>query len=407
MPTRRSGRVPTRFRRSHRWPSSGTGSSRGTSWPSTPGCRGPTGGTAVELGLPHGSIMYPVGRQALLRPRRPPSGSPPRVACGSSPSTSRGAVGGCPSAPCSPPRPAIGTVEEDHPFASGAHVVLYRLKPVESVPAAPHRRSVSAAGLPAPRTRSRSNRLSGADAFLVGCDRRRPKILSRRRLMLRTAQQSLSCCRSSPRPASDRQETPTGGRMDLGRLSALAAELRRCSWWDDAAGPRRRRTHQRGAHRRPAGRRHPGRGAVAPRRPPRRRRPAVLRAPARRRPSSAGGSPPHAPAHLSVGIDRLADVRRSTLLVVAPDSAPAGLLQRVCDARRRGATILTLAGDDGAPGAGELTGLAHEAVLLPIRRMRSNSTSPGTSSAPPPRATAASAAASPLGARRSAQRIAS
>jgi hypothetical protein len=72
--------------------------------------------------------------------------------------------------------------------------------------------------------------------------------------------------------------------------------------------------------------------------------------------------PAAAPAHLSVGIDRLADTRRSTLLVVAPAAAPAGLLQRVSDARNRGATVLTLGGD-GVEG-GDLAGLAHDAVLL-------------------------------------------
>jgi hypothetical protein len=69
--------------------------------------------------------------------------------------------------------------------------------------------------------------------------------------------------------------------------------------------------------------------------------------------------PSGAPAHLAVGLDRLADARRSTLLVVAPETAPAGLLQRVSDARNRGATVLALGEDD------ELAGLAHEAVLLP------------------------------------------
>jgi hypothetical protein len=152
--------------------------------------------------------------------------------------------------------------------------------------------------------------------------------------------------------------------MDLGRLAALAAELRRCSWWDDARrlGGSVRSSAARTddllvvgtpdeepwhlvAHLADAGRLGAADGPA----------PTLVR----------WRVPAHAPAHLSVGIDRLADVRRSTLLVVAPDSAPAGLLQRVSDARRRGATILSLGGDDGMSGAGELAGLAHDAVLLP------------------------------------------
>lgn len=152
--------------------------------------------------------------------------------------------------------------------------------------------------------------------------------------------------------------------MDLGRLAALAAELRRCSWWDDARrlGGSVRSSAERTsdllvvgtpedepwhlvAHLADAARLGTGAAAV----------PTLVR----------WRVPPHAPAHLAVGIDRLADVRRSTLLVVAPEAAPAGLLQRVSDARGRGATILTLAGNDGTTGAGDLTGLAHDAVLLP------------------------------------------
>jgi hypothetical protein len=147
--------------------------------------------------------------------------------------------------------------------------------------------------------------------------------------------------------------------MELGRLAALASELRRCAWWDDARtlGRTARTSAERTsdllvvgtpddepwhlvAHLADASRLASG--------------PAVA-------PTLVRWRVPHgAPAHLSVGIDRLSDVRRSTLLVVAPDVAPAGLLQRVSDARNRGATVLTLAGGDGV-----LADLAHEAVLLP------------------------------------------
>jgi hypothetical protein len=146
--------------------------------------------------------------------------------------------------------------------------------------------------------------------------------------------------------------------MDLGRLAALKAELRRCGWWDSARqlGRATRTSSERTAdllvvgtpveepwhlvaHLADAARL---RGATMP-------EPTLVR----------WRVPAGAPAHLSVGLDRLADVRRSTLLVVAPDAAPAGLLQRVSDARNRGATVLAL-GEEG-----ELAALAHEAVLLP------------------------------------------
>ena len=71
--------------------------------------------------------------------------------------------------------------------------------------------------------------------------------------------------------------------------------------------------------------------------------------------------PEGAPAHLSVGLARLEAARRGeTLFVVAEDSAPVPLLERVNDARRVGATILAL--DEGDP---ELDALAHEALAVP------------------------------------------
>ena len=71
-----------------------------------------------------------------------------------------------------------------------------------------------------------------------------------------------------------------------------------------------------------------------------------------------------APAHLSVGVDRLrAATSAETLLVVSPQLAPAELLERVHDVRRAGATVFALDRDDP-----ELDGLAHES--LPV--------SPGT-----------------------------
>lgn len=146
--------------------------------------------------------------------------------------------------------------------------------------------------------------------------------------------------------------------MDFGRLTALAADLRRCVWWDDARNLGRvvRASSERTsdllvlgtpsdepwhlvAHLADATRLASGLTAA----------PTLLRW---RVPSAA-------PAHLSIGIERLAEVRRSTLLVVAPEAAPADLLEMISDARHRGATILTLAAD------GSLADLAHETVALP------------------------------------------
>ena len=74
-----------------------------------------------------------------------------------------------------------------------------------------------------------------------------------------------------------------------------------------------------------------------------------------------GRRPPEAPPHLSVGLARLEAARRGeTLFVVAEESAPVPLLERVNDARRVGATILAL--DGGRPRA---DALAHEALAVP------------------------------------------
>jgi hypothetical protein len=71
--------------------------------------------------------------------------------------------------------------------------------------------------------------------------------------------------------------------------------------------------------------------------------------------------PPDAPPHLSIGLARLEAARRGeTLFVVAEDTAPVPLLERVNDARKIGATILALDGEDP-----ELDALAHEALSVP------------------------------------------
>ncbi len=71
--------------------------------------------------------------------------------------------------------------------------------------------------------------------------------------------------------------------------------------------------------------------------------------------------PSDAPPHLRVGLDRLEAVGRGeTVFVVAPDAAPHRLLERVADARRVGATILSL--DEGDAELGEL---AHDRLVVP------------------------------------------
>ncbi|WP_351230472.1 hypothetical protein [Streptomyces sp. NPDC002133] len=66
------------------------------------------------------------------------------------------------------------------------------------------------------------------------------------------------------------------------------------------------------------------------------------------------------PAHLAVGLGRLAAAGRGeTLLVVAPQRPDAGVLERVHDARRSGATVLALDGGDA-----EVRGLAHEGLTV-------------------------------------------
>ncbi|MER7723709.1 hypothetical protein [Streptomyces sp. NPDC096323] len=69
---------------------------------------------------------------------------------------------------------------------------------------------------------------------------------------------------------------------------------------------------------------------------------------------------PGDPAHLAVGLGRIeAAGRGETLLVVVPEQPGEGLLERVHDARRAGATVLSL--DNGDP---EVRGLAHEALSV-------------------------------------------
>jgi hypothetical protein len=70
---------------------------------------------------------------------------------------------------------------------------------------------------------------------------------------------------------------------------------------------------------------------------------------------------PSDPAHLAVGLGRLAAARRGeTLLVVSPAGPGAPLLERVHDARRAGATVLAL-----GPAESDLVSMAHETLPVP------------------------------------------
>jgi hypothetical protein len=71
--------------------------------------------------------------------------------------------------------------------------------------------------------------------------------------------------------------------------------------------------------------------------------------------------PPQAPPHLAVTMARLEAARRNeTVFVVAPATPPEQLLERVADARRTGATILSI--DDGDDDLGSL---AHDRLVVP------------------------------------------
>jgi len=73
--------------------------------------------------------------------------------------------------------------------------------------------------------------------------------------------------------------------------------------------------------------------------------------------------PPGAPAHLAIGMERLEGAHRGeTLFVVAPDDPTEGLLERLADARRSGATLLTIDSGDS-----DLAGLAHDQLIVPSR----------------------------------------
>ena len=70
--------------------------------------------------------------------------------------------------------------------------------------------------------------------------------------------------------------------------------------------------------------------------------------------------PAGAPPHLSVSLTRLANAGRGdSLVVVSPQPAPDRLLERVCEARKSGATILALDRGDR-----RLADVAHEELTV-------------------------------------------
>lgn len=87
--------------------------------------------------------------------------------------------------------------------------------------------------------------------------------------------------------------------------------------------------------------------------------------------------PTAAPPHLAVDLRRLeAAGRRETVLVVAPAPPGAGLLERVDDARRAGATVLALDSRSDPESAPDrpvddraLRGLAHDALTADPREL--------------------------------------
>ena len=71
--------------------------------------------------------------------------------------------------------------------------------------------------------------------------------------------------------------------------------------------------------------------------------------------------PAEAPPHLAVGLTRLEHASRGeTVVVVAPDNPTAPLLERISDARRSGAVVLSVDAGDR-----DLEGLAHDSLVVP------------------------------------------
>jgi hypothetical protein len=77
--------------------------------------------------------------------------------------------------------------------------------------------------------------------------------------------------------------------------------------------------------------------------------------------------PAGAPAHLSIGVERLARAGRGeTILVVAPDDADEYLLERLTDAQRHGSTVLALSAGSGGT---ELEALANDSTHVRLAEL--------------------------------------
>jgi hypothetical protein len=88
--------------------------------------------------------------------------------------------------------------------------------------------------------------------------------------------------------------------------------------------------------------------------------------------------PPNAPEHLSVTLSRLEAARRGeTVFVVAEDEVPDGLLERAWDARKTGATVLSI-----DAGQSELNQVAHESLVVPGERAAANASLDATAPLP-------------------------
>jgi hypothetical protein len=73
----------------------------------------------------------------------------------------------------------------------------------------------------------------------------------------------------------------------------------------------------------------------------------------------------NAAPHLSIGLDAIQHATRTdALLIVAPDRAGADLLERLSDARRRGATVLALTADDDETTLPEFDSIAHDLATV-------------------------------------------
>ena len=70
-----------------------------------------------------------------------------------------------------------------------------------------------------------------------------------------------------------------------------------------------------------------------------------------------------APAHLAVSVDEVAHASRDTTVLVIPDGVHPGLLERISDARRRGARVMTIERTDSS-----LATYSHELLTVGVGR---------------------------------------